>query len=243
MSMLKSEERNESVATNHNYKVYVHINKTNGKKYVGITKQVPEKRWGHGCGYKYNRNTYFWNAIKKYTWDGFEHLILENNLSFEEAKIKERYYISLYKSNCQEFGYNLTLGGDGFLGMERPVETKLKISASLKGKFTGKKSFNYGRTPTRETIEKQKETKRNNPYHHTVEWKKYHSEQMKGTNNVCSKPVMCLNTGEMFCNAREAVDYYSSADKSRIHKCCKGFEKSSGKHPITGEKLRWTYCG
>lgn len=242
MNMLRNNEQNEK-EINRNYKVYVHINKTNGKKYVGITKQIPEKRWGHGCGYKYNKNTYFWNAIKKYSWEGFEHIILETNLSFEEAKGKERYYISLYQTNTQEFGYNLTLGGDGFLGMERSNETKKKISASLKGRFAGENSPNYGRIPSQKTIEKQKETKRKNPYHHTIEWKKKHSEQLMGANNIVSKSVICLNTGEMFCNAREAADKYLSADKSRIHKCCKGIEKSSGKHPITGEKLRWAYCG
>lgn len=36
--------------------VYVHI-APNGKKYVGITSQKPEKRWNHGEGYQ--RHPYF----------------------------------------------------------------------------------------------------------------------------------------------------------------------------------------
>ena len=192
MNMSKNNVHQERDLKN-NYKVYVHINKTNGKRYVGITRQEPEKRWQNGLGYKYNNNTYFWNAIKKYTWDGFEHIILEEGLTFDDAKKKERYYIKLFNSNLCEYGYNLTLGGDGFLGMQRPEETRKKISISLLGKYTKENSQNYGKPKSPESIAKQKETKRKNPYHHTDEWKKKHSEQIRGSNNVSSKPVRCVN--------------------------------------------------
>ena len=36
----------------------------NNKKYIGITKQTPEKRWENGKGYKHNN--YIQNAINKY---------------------------------------------------------------------------------------------------------------------------------------------------------------------------------
>ena len=36
-----------------NYKVYVHTNRANGKKYVGLTKQNCQDRWKHdGMGYQ-----------------------------------------------------------------------------------------------------------------------------------------------------------------------------------------------
>ena len=63
--------------------VYTHTNKINGKKYVGQTCQIPEKRWKNGNGYK--RNPYFYNAIQKYGWDNFEHQILASDLTLEEA--------------------------------------------------------------------------------------------------------------------------------------------------------------
>lgn len=239
MNMLKNNEQNENETKN--YKVYVHINKLNNKKYVGITKQDVKRRWQSGYGYfTQNKTNYFWNAIKKYGWQGFKHIILEDNLTYEEANNKERYYISLYNSNNPKYGYNLTLGGEGFLGQKRSDETKLKISNSVKEYFKNNHSYWYGKKISQEAIKKQKETKRLHPYHHTEEWKIKHSIQLKGSNNASSKPVKCINTGMIFSNAREAAEYYKT-DNSRIHKCCKGIEKSSGKHPITGEKLYWKY--
>ena len=56
------------------YSVYLHNNKINNKKYIGITKQKPKNRWGLN-GYNYNSSPYFYAAIQKYGWDNFEHII------------------------------------------------------------------------------------------------------------------------------------------------------------------------
>ena len=37
---------------------------------------------------------------------------------------KEKYYISKYKTNNSEFGYNLTEGGDGIVGFKFSEEAK-----------------------------------------------------------------------------------------------------------------------
>ena len=68
-----------------NYCVYMHKNKLNNKVYIGITGQKPELRWNEGKGYKYN--SHFYAAINKYGWyEGFEHIILYDNLTKEEAE-------------------------------------------------------------------------------------------------------------------------------------------------------------
>ena len=69
------------------YKVYCHINKINKKQYIGITKRNPKHRWNNGKGYIYN--SYFYNSIEKYGWDNFEHTVLYENLSENQAKQKE----------------------------------------------------------------------------------------------------------------------------------------------------------
>ena len=89
------------------YVLYMHENKINGKKYIGITKQQPEVRWKGGSGYK--QNPAFWNAIQKYGWDNFEHIILLENLTREDAERLEIEYIQQYNTIAQ--GYNISEGG------------------------------------------------------------------------------------------------------------------------------------
>lgn len=111
---------------NNNYAVYIHINKINNKKYIGITQQKLKKRWGsNGIGYK--NNVYFWRAIKKYGWDNFDHLILFENINELTAKETEKYLISKYNTCNVNYGYNISFGGDGTYGYHHTDETKEKI--------------------------------------------------------------------------------------------------------------------
>ena len=80
----------------HYYFIYMHINKINNKKYVGITYQnPPEKRWKNGKAYLKTSNPYFYNSIQKYGWESFEHIILEEGyFTVKEVSEKEDYYIN-----------------------------------------------------------------------------------------------------------------------------------------------------
>ena len=66
-----------------NYTIYIHKNKINNKVYIGQTSQNPKKRWDNGRGYQSSPK--FYNAILKYGWDNFEHIILYTNLTLEQA--------------------------------------------------------------------------------------------------------------------------------------------------------------
>ncbi|MBR3242666.1 MAG: GIY-YIG nuclease family protein [Parasporobacterium sp.] len=93
------------------YCVYVHTNKKDGKRYVGITSQRPEDRWANGKGYKENRH--FDSAIKKYGWNNFEHEIPLRGLTRELACQWECALIAQYDSTDPAKGYNIALGGVG----------------------------------------------------------------------------------------------------------------------------------
>ena len=111
------------------YCVYLHVNKIDGKKYVGQTCQIPEKRWREGKGYK--GCVHFFNAIIKYGWDNFDHMIIADNLNHEEANYLETALITALKTTDSEYGYNMTSGGSNKRLSE---ETKIKISKAAKGK-------------------------------------------------------------------------------------------------------------
>jgi hypothetical protein len=105
------------------YIVYVHTNKINNKKYIGITSTSLKKRSRNGEGYKGCDKFYY--AIQKYGWNNFTHNILYRNLTKQEAELKEKELIKEY--NTQIDGYNIDEGG---FSPVMTQETKDKISKS-----------------------------------------------------------------------------------------------------------------
>ncbi len=114
-----------------NYTVYMHVNKVNGKTYVGITSAKPQRRWRND-GSGYIGCEYFYRAIQKYGWDNFEHIILFKNKTKEEAEQLEVLFIKILLSNNRIYGYNISGGGNSTGKISE--ETKLKISKAKKGK-------------------------------------------------------------------------------------------------------------
>ena len=83
--------------------VYAHILKADGCRYIGQTNNL-NARWKPSA---YKNCVKFYNAIALYGWDAFEHTVLEENLTLEQANQREEYYISLCNSaikHIKEFG-------------------------------------------------------------------------------------------------------------------------------------------
>lgn len=106
-----------------NYKIYIHLF-PHGKRYIGMTRQRPEKRWANGRGYENNKHMI--NAIKKYGWNNVRHTIVYKGLSRSEAENKEKELIQKYKSNDSTYGYNIANGGNSKGSVSE--ETKQKLS-------------------------------------------------------------------------------------------------------------------
>lgn len=216
------------------YIVYQHKNKINGKVYIGITMQEPEQRWRHGEGYK--SSPHFYAAIQKYGWDNFEHNILYQNLTKEEACKKEQELIAKYNSMDREFGYNSTSGGDIFT-MNK--ETKQKISQALMGNKNG-----LGHPCSEEKKKKISEAQKGR--HLTEEHKQKLSEAAKKRHTPCSeqakgnirkashkKPVYCEELDTVFESVQECSRQLSIS-ATNISKLCNGRGKT-----LKGYHLRY----
>lgn len=71
--------KNQNTQTGAHYCVYEHVNKENGRRYIGMTGIDPEKRWGYGGGGYINQP--FGRIIKEVGWDNFDHHIIASGLT------------------------------------------------------------------------------------------------------------------------------------------------------------------
>lgn len=121
-----------------NYYVYKHTF-PNNKVYIGITQQVPEKRWANGLGYE--RQIVIYNAILKYGWKNIKHEVLYSGLTKHEAEQKEIELIKLFDSNNRKYGYNISAGGN--CKGKTSNTTKKKLSLANKGRKRTKEQAEY----------------------------------------------------------------------------------------------------
>lgn len=93
--------------------IYKITNLINSKVYIGKTSK--------SIGFRYNThvknarkkiNRYLYDAMNKHGYENFNIEQIEI-IQDELANDREIYWISFYKSNDKEFGYNMTIGGDG----------------------------------------------------------------------------------------------------------------------------------
>lgn len=210
--------------------VYRHISPS-GKVYIGITSRDPKRRWN--CGKSYEHCIKFYAAIQKYGWDNIKHEILFTSLSEERAKKLEIELIRHYK--WMSISYNLTDGGDGWLGYHHSDATKEKLSLLN----SGENNPMYGKHLSEEAKQKLHEQNLGelNPM-----FGKTHSEEAKQKISQKNKKPKPEGFGDKIRKARskpiEQYDkegnliacYESSKqagavlnyDNSSITKCCNG---------------------
>ena len=209
------------------YKIYKYTF-PNGKVYIGMTKNPLKDRFN--CGYKHNE--LLETAIKEYGWNGFEHDIIADNLTKEQAEELEIKYIKEYDATNHEKGYNISYGGSStYKGLKHTeeykrrlsqinkgrtvsIETRRKLSVANKGKLVGELNPNYKRPKREEEILKQYES-------HRHEMKKVSQYSLDGQKIATFDSV-------------HQASKYSGVARNQIRLCAIG----QTKHP---KKYMWKY--
>ena len=92
--------------------VYCAVNLINNKMYIGkTTNDLPKRIKGH-CQ-KSNKQTYFKRSIMKYEIENFSWSIISYANTLQELDNKEIKLIKKYNTTDSNYGYNLTIGGEG----------------------------------------------------------------------------------------------------------------------------------
>ena len=209
------------------YTVYMHKNKINGKVYIGITGKKPNVRWNNGTGY---RGTHFANAINKYGWENFEHIILFSNLTKDEACQKEIELIKEYSSTDCQFGYNLATGGEINCGYHLSEETKEKLSEINRGE----KHPQYRKPKSDETKRKISEARKGIKF--SDEHKKNLSKSKKGKVAHNRKPVKQYDLSMNFIKRFDSLE-----DAQKELGVCKANICRAIKKNATAGGFKWTY--
>lgn len=253
--------------------MYCHTSPS-GKKYIGITsKEKPEYRWGkNGKRYLDKKNGEYQHpamahALLKYpNWDEWQHDILFQGLTKEDAEDIEKSLIKTY--NTKNCGYNCTDGGEGASGLIISEEAKKKMSEKAKERYKdktnhpmynvhryGEDSPFYGKHHTKETKETisalakdRFSNPQNNPMYgkqHTEETREKMSQNhadFSHEKHPRSSPVYCIELNEIFWGATGAQRKYG-IDYRSISACCRHKDgcKSAGKHQETKTTLHWIY--
>lgn len=229
------------------YTVYIHINKQNKKKYIGITSMSTKERWRNGYGY--SDKLPIGRAIRKYGWNGFIHEILCDNLSENDAKNIEIELIRRLQTQNPQYGYNICAGGNGVTGWHPSEETKRKISESAR-KRIGEKNPNFNHKWTdemrkkasvaklranlsEETLQKMSKsaTKRIEKYGNSFAGKKHTKETKEILSKLRSRPVKMFDTNFIFiCEfpSIKNVAEQMGINKVGISNCCRGKTQTSG---------------
>ena len=222
------------------YTVYKHVNKTNGKVYIGITGRDVQVRWHYGHGYK--RCPHFNSAIEKYGWDGFDHIIIRTGLSKAAACIAERKLIKRYNSTNPEYGYNLSSGGEAGGKHFHTEESKSKIRESVikawsDPKLRLKQSLRLKGIPKSEEMKKKLGDARRGEVRSeeqkakiSASLKKYFSDpenRKKDSDSHVKYPVRCIETGKIYSSSHDA-HRDTGLPQGNIYACCKGKRRSVG---------------
>lgn len=196
--------------------------------YIGITKDI-KKRWISN-GIQYKNCSLFWNAIQKYGWNGFNHVVLIDNITKELACIIERELIKKYNTQDSNFGYNISYGGtsgNGLKGENHP-NSKPVYQYNLDGTFIRKwenaqrasEELNISVSDIHVNCRCNNGVKRAGKYM----WSYVKVEYMEPYNRIgfCFEPIIQLDKNFNIIQRYDSIRFVDSTiyNKEKVTYCC-----------------------
>lgn len=204
----------------------------------------------NGRGYKHS--SHFYNAIQKYGWDNFDHEIIAEGLSEEEAQQMEMDYIKKYNTQDKRFGYNISRGGEW---REYSEEAKQRLSKLFKGpgnpnygnywteekrkafglKYSGVNAPGYGKEISDEKRAKisashtgeVRTTEMRSRISETLKQRYKEGEPLVGF-GIPPKKILCVEIGRVFDSIAEAARTLGIKNKSGISAAASGKMRTCG---------------
>ena len=174
----------------------------------------PERRWNSGKGYV--KNKYFHDAILKYGWNNFQHIIIADGLTKVEACDLEKALIAGCKSTDPSKGYNISLGGEsGTYGVKFGPE----FGEVVRKRMIGPRNLNYGKKFSEETRRKLSEARKG-------KWSPKQKEALTKVHKSMQKKVVCLDTGIVYESQTQAAKMTGCSQRG-IQAVCKGEQISA----------------
>lgn len=155
--------------------IYCYLNKINGKRYIGKSVDLDERKNSHERAFKRSShkgtNVHLHASVRKYGRDNFEYSVIEI-VNECDLRSRELFWIEHYNSHDRLYGYNIRLSLDGQDRISE--ETKKKMSDAAKGEnnhFYGKHHSEETKASIAKTI-----SGAGNPFYGRT-----HSEETKAT--------------------------------------------------------------
>ena len=198
------------------FTVYMHVS-PNGKRYIGITSKKPEYRWNNGRGYI--KNQYFFDAIVKYGWENFQHIIIADGLSKDDACGLEKALIAGCKTTDPNYGYNMSKGGEsGTYGAKLSDEFREKARKRMLGPLNP----NYGKKFSADTLGKLSAARKGKLTPGRLDALKKLHEHNK-------RKVICIDTGIVYESISDA-SHATNTPIRGIRSVCDGeYKRSHGR--------------
>lgn len=227
--------------------IYMATSLTTGKSYIGQTVKTLNQRKSehkHRALYEEDYKNAFHNAIRKYGFDDFQWIILEEseNWTHEILDEKEKEYIQFY--DTLNNGYNILQGGQGDSRLDGDTMAiqcgskpfyAFNLKGELIGEFVNKKQFEYDYgIPTSRILEMIKNTTLSSKGIIIIDKESYKPEILQFRLKNCIKKqsfyAECIETKEItgpYSNIEECKRILNLPKSCHITEVLKGSRKSS----------------